>query len=321
MEMYTRSHDPLWNRIVHITVITSEGVAKKINDKNTYKILVVDEGTLTMESKGIKQSISAPAMILLDEEEVLFTPGKGLSTTTVFFRPTEIRDEFTLESIDTEEFEELQGKTIYQDYLLIKPFKGWGLKGSRTLPLGLSAYDKISKTISLMNNELKFQEDGYWPCRSRSYLMELMYFISYICDVSNVQVSDGKDGEVRTNRDARFRHSVANDTLSDNTVSQVVRYLSEHMAERITLEEIMKEFTLNRNRLNELFIKETSMTCMNYLLKMRMNLAQIMLSETELRIGEIADRVGYADANYFIKVFKNHTGVTPSKYRELYMVR
>lgn len=321
MELYTKSLDPLWGRIVHIAVVKTRGVVKEVNDKNTYKILMVDEGTLTMECEGIKQNISAPAMILLAEDEVLITQGKGLSTTTVFFKPTEIRDEFTTERINGGEFEESYGKTIFQDYLLIKPFKGWGMMGSRMLPLGLSAYDKISKTIQLMNNELTLQEDGYWPCRSRSYMMELLYFISYVCDVSNVPVAEKESGEVRTNRDSRFRHSVVNDTVSDSNVSQIIQYLSEHMAEKITLEEIMKEFSLNRNRLNELFVKETSMTCMNYLLKMRMNLAQIMLSETELRIAEIADRVGYVDSNYFIKVFKSHTGVTPSKYRELYLIR
>ena len=47
-----------------------------------------------------------------------------------------------------------------------------------------------------------------------------------------------------------------------------------------------------------------------------MNLSQIMLADTELQVAEIAGRVGYLDSNYFIKVFKKHTGVTPSKYRE-----
>ena len=132
--------------------------------------------------------------------------------------------------------------------------------------------------------------------------MELLYFISYVCDISRVPVTENEGEEVRTNRGARFRHCAVNDTVSDNTVSQIIQYLSEHMADKVTLAAIEKEFSLNRNRLNELFVKETSMTCMNYLLKMRMNLAQIMLSETELRISEIADRVGYGDPNYFIKV-------------------
>lgn len=52
---------------------------------------------------------------------------------------------------------------------------------------------------------------------------------------------------------------------------------------------------------------------------MRVNLAQIMLAETELQITEIAERVGYEEANYFAKVFKKYTGVTPSKYRDSFM--
>lgn len=58
------------------------------------------------------------------------------------------------------------------------------------------------------------------------------------------------------------------------------------------------------------------MTCLSYLEKMRINLAKIMLSDTELLSAEIAARVGYSDPNYFIKVFKKHTKETPTKYRE-----
>ena len=112
MELFTRSHDPLWNRIVHITVVQGGGVAKKINDMSTYKLLVVDEGSLTMDCDGVKQMVAAPALILLSEEEVVFTEGNGLSTTTVFFQPTEIRDEFTFERIQSGEFEKSQGKTL-----------------------------------------------------------------------------------------------------------------------------------------------------------------------------------------------------------------
>lgn len=322
MELFTRSHDPLWNRIVHITVVQGGGVAKKINDMSTYKMLVVDEGSLTMDCDGVKQMVAAPALILLADDEVMFTQGKELATTTVFFKPTEIRDEFTFERIGSGEFEEAQGKTLYQDYLLIKYFKRWGDMPNRILPLGLSAHAKIKKIVGLLGDELTLQEDGYWPCRSRSYLMELLYFISYVCDISNPRLKmDDEQEKGKVNGDSRILYTQVNDTVSDDVVGQMIQYLNEHLADKVTLEELMKKFSMNRNRINELFVKETSMTCLNYLLKMRMNLAQIMLSETELQIGEIADRVGYADANYFIKVFKKHTGVTPSKYRELYLIR
>ena len=98
----------------------------------------------------------------------------------------------------------------------------------------------------------------------------------------------------------------ANDTVNideksdKDMVGEIMQYLSEHISEKVSLEDIVKEYSINRNLLNQIFIKETSMTCLNYLEKMRMSLAQTMLADTELRIAEISDRVGYPDPNYFI---------------------
>ena len=57
------------------------------------------------------------------------------------------------------------------------------------------------------------------------------------------------------------------------------------------------------------------MTCMNYLLNLRVDLAKAMLINTELPINEICSRVGYSDQNYFSKLFKHVTGLTPTQYR------
>ncbi len=318
MELFTRSYDKEWNRIVHISVYQCDGIPESINDKDYYKILALDQGTLAFESCGIKKTVSAPAIFMLTDEEVSFSPGKGVSTTTVFLKTTEIREEFTPERISTGEFEKEMGRTIYQDYLLIKSFDKEPNKSNTVLVPGVSAYDKISKIIRLMNHELTKQSDGFWPCRSRSYLIELLSFISYVCAKPAAHVVNVKQEDAKAIGDLCVMYSGANDTVSDDTVSEIIQYLGEHIGDKVTLEDVMKEFSINRNRLNELFVKETSMTCLNYFVKMRVNLAQIMLAETELQIGEIAARVGYTDSNYFIKVFKKVSGMTPSKYRENY---
>lgn len=318
MELFTRSYDKEWNRIVHIYVQQCEGVSEFINDKETYKILALDKGTLSFESNGIKKMVSAPAIFMLTDEEVSFFPGKDVSTTTVFMQTTEIREEFTLERISSGEFENAFGRTIYQDYLLIKPFDKEPNKSNTVLVPGVSAYEKIKKIIRLMNKELTGQSDGYWPCRSRSYLMELLSFISYVCAKPAAHVVNERQEDTKAIGDLCVMYTGVNDIASDELVGEIIQYLSEHIGDKVTLEDVLKNFSINRNRLNELFIKETSMTCLNYFVKMRVNLAQIMLAETELQIGEIAARVGYTDSNYFIKVFKKITGTTPSKYRESY---
>lgn len=304
MELYTKNHDPSWDRIVHICVHDDQKVSKYINEKELYKIVVLSEGTLTLKENNVKRLVSAPALMLVTDNELAVANSKNMKATTVYFKPTEVREEFTIDRIKSGEFENEMGRTIYQDYLLVQSFAVDGNKSCKVIPLSLSAHAKIIKTIELMNVELQTQHDGYWPCRSRSYMMELLYFISYVCSAVD---------EATTNKSTR--HMDVNNSVSDDTVSEIMQYLSEHIGEKITLEDVMKEFSLNRNKLNELFIKETSMTCLNYLTRMRVNLAQIMLAETEIHISEIADRVGFEDPNYFVKVFKKHTGVTPSKYR------
>lgn len=297
MQLWTKHHDPAWDRTVYLCVAQGEAAAAEINQPEYIKVLVVEKGSVSFESGKVKRVVTAPALVLLSDDLIENFSVNGAEIRMVFLKPTEIREEFTMERIRSGEFEREQGRTIYQDYLLVKSFEKEN--GTvRVIPLGLSASSKIGKTIDLMQTQLLTQPDDFWPCRSRSYLMELLYFISYVC-AERVE---------------------PNTVVNDDTVCKIMVYLSEHIGDRLTQEDIMKEFSLNRNLLNALFVRETSQTCMNYLMKMRVNLAQIMLAETELQIGEIAARVGYPDSNYFIKVFKKNTGVTPSKYRESFQI-
>lgn len=296
MELLTRSTDPDWDRIVYVYVDKVENISKIVLGKEMYKLLIVDEGSMTIRCGQSKKIVVAPSIVLLSDEEVSFADEKDVELTVVYFKGTEVRDEFTRERVKSGEFENEVGRVIFQDYLLIQEFDFVKDIKDKVKALKPSAYIKISKLVANIGNELNNQVDGFWPCRSRSYLMELLYYI-------------------------RFLHS-DNDTVdvkektSSDMVSDIIEYLSEHISERVTVEDIVKEYSINRNILNQIFIKEVSMTCMNYFEKMRMSLAQTMLAETELQIAEIADRVGYPDPNYFAKVFKKYTGVTPSKYRE-----
>ena len=127
--------------------------------------------------------------------------------------------------------------------------------------------------------------------------MELLYFINY----SYVIVSSGDDKD--------------KDTETSVSFSEIVEYLNEHIGENINLDRLTKTFLINRNKLNDIFMKESSMTCMNYLLKLRLDLAKVLLSTTQIPIGEVSARVGFEDQNYFTKVFKKHEGMSPKAFR------
>lgn len=294
-ELNTKSKAPDWDRIVDIHVDKKHDLSPWLNDANTYKILILKSGSLCIDDEDRKRCIVAPSVLLLSEKDrVSLLPDTKLKSITVYFKPTVIHDNFTYHTIEQGEFKDKMGTTLYSDYLLIDTFENELV--NKICRLSQSALTSIMGIIYHMDEELCVQTDGYWPCRSRSRIMELLFYLKYSCF---------------ENRKMQMEYAYV-----DPIVGEIIQYLHEHIHNEITLTELTKQFSMNRNRLNALFTKQTGATCLEYFLQMKMDLAKIMLTETELPIGELGERVGFLDTNYFTKVFKKKTNMTPSQYRK-----
>ena len=113
-----------------------------------------------------------------------------------------------------------------------------------------------------------------------------------------------------------YRNCRQDEIYSDPLVVKVIQYFWTHIGEEITRDSLLKEFSVNKNVLNDAFNKEVGMPCMSYLEKMRMAMARSDLQYTDQTISEISLACGYSDMNYFSKVFKKHTGLTPSEFQK-----
>ncbi len=298
MKLCTECHWEGWDRILDIYSDMYEALPVYINADDRYKIIILEKGCIMLEQDGIKSEVKAPAIILLSQKDkITYKIVKAIKAYVTFFDPAVIRDEFTYERIDSGEFENMIGQVIYQDYLLIRDFAFREDKAHQIIPLPMTGFKHIKGLYISMDNQLKGQKDGFWPCRSRSFLMEILHFIVY----SYFIISPDQEENEETYEQEKF--------------AEIAEYLEQNMSEPITLEKLTKQFAINRNKLNAIFEKQASMTCLNYLLKLRMDLATILLSKTELPVGEIGARVGFPDPNYFTKVFKSKTGKTPTKFR------
>ena len=294
MRLCTECHWEDWDRIVDICPERSDTVPEHVNDEDNYKIILLEKGSVEMTSGKEKRVIKAPALIELSQRDKFDCVIKsGIKAYTLYFNPTVIREEFTYDKIDSGEFRGTWGTSIFQDYVLIERFSKSSDYGETAIELTLNSFKRMKELFVSTEKELLGQRDGFWPCRSRSYLMELLYFIVYTL----------------------YRETPEEETSDQDEFSMITEFLNEHIEEQITLDMITKKFAINRNKLNALFTKHSSMTCMNYLQKLRIDLAKILLSKTEIPISEVSSRVGFPDPNYFTKHFKKTTGVTPSKYR------
>ena len=265
-----------------------------VDNNERCKLILLSKGNLVIELNGDLMDLKAPSAIYLSDRDILkIRKESKYQAYIIFFKPFVINDAFTYERLYSREFESLEGSTLYHDYLLVRNFifqDSQSPKAASFIPRSLADMIDI---IEKLDAELKLSVDGFWPCRSRSYFIELLFKLKY-CFISN------------------------STTGENNTafVSRLYEYFNNHIREKITLEMVTTEFNLNRNTLNKVCVEETGMTCMNFLAEHRMNLAKYWLSDTDLPVFEIAQRLGFEDPNYFNKVFRKATGKSPTKYRK-----
>ncbi|GLX67770.1 helix-turn-helix domain-containing protein [Paenibacillus glycanilyticus] len=99
-------------------------------------------------------------------------------------------------------------------------------------------------------------------------------------------------------------------------VERACEYIAQRYAEDLMLQDIADHVHLSRTYISELFKKETGMNYNEYLMQVRMEKAKELLKRQTLKVADAAALVGYSNTSYFIKLFKNYTGLSPSEYME-----
>jgi|GEM_PF-2063105 len=96
----------------------------------------------------------------------------------------------------------------------------------------------------------------------------------------------------------------------------VRKYVDEHYRENIRLEDVVKAVSLSVSYFCFVFKKETGITFMDYLTNYRLEKAKQLLLETDLKVYEVAEQVGYFDVRHFTKQFKRKFGMKPVELRK-----
>lgn len=107
----------------------------------------------------------------------------------------------------------------------------------------------------------------------------------------------------------------AEETLEE-LVGKVTGYINSYYARpELALEQIAAQVHLSANYVSTLFKKHYGMNISDYIIKIRMEHAARLLSATNFKTYEIAERVGYTNSQYFSVLFKKFYGMTPKEYR------
>jgi two-component system, response regulator YesN len=109
-----------------------------------------------------------------------------------------------------------------------------------------------------------------------------------------------------------------NSILSDykNIVIKVGKHIEQHYMDELTVKDLARKYAVNPDYLSTMYKKETGQTIIKHLNSIRIEKACLLMNTTSLSVSEIVKSVGFKDIQYFYKVFKKITGLTPAEYRK-----
>ncbi|MCR5293218.1 MAG: AraC family transcriptional regulator [Eubacterium sp.] len=99
-------------------------------------------------------------------------------------------------------------------------------------------------------------------------------------------------------------------------IMKALKYIGDHISNRISVDDIAEALNLNKSYLCSLFKKETGITMGDYIERKKNELAIEYLSNSDMPFIDISNMLGYSSYSYFISRFKKLNGITPSKYRQ-----
>lgn len=113
-----------------------------------------------------------------------------------------------------------------------------------------------------------------------------------------------------------YIQSVKNEN-KESTVLQIKHYINNHYYENIRLSDMANKYYVNLTYLSRKFKQEIGMNFNDYVREIRLQKASRLLKESDMKVYEIAQKVGFENENYFMKKFREKYDVTPSVYREM----
>lgn len=105
-----------------------------------------------------------------------------------------------------------------------------------------------------------------------------------------------------------------NKDYKNHIVINVKKYITEHIEEKLTLNNVAEIFNISPNYLSVLFSKHSSTGFSDFINQSKMEAAKKMMDNGDYKIYEISDRLGFESAFYFSRVFKKVTGLSPRDY-------
>ena len=106
------------------------------------------------------------------------------------------------------------------------------------------------------------------------------------------------------------------DTYTQNAIYEIVRFIDSNILTIKSVEEIAKTLSYSKYYISHVFKEKTGFTVLNYITKRKIEIAIELLKNNTLKMSSIAEKLNYESTQSFSKMFKKHTGMSPSQFKK-----
>lgn len=273
-------------------------------DSGYFSLILIrsGEGTLTVnrqtgEDLPYTVTVEPPmAFCLRDGETLSFTTKDGdpWDVYNLVFSPTFINVNMRPAVMEQGVYEVL-AETYH--LFLCSPFMEphADLKCINMTPEQMDNYFRIcDAAVALIEEE---EPDKCWSCRIRANFMDIL-----------------------TSLETQYTHKLEaqrDNSLTFATYRDIVIRIHGDLMHPCRIEEVCRRFGINKNKLQVIFRRYSGLSYYDFIKEACVKRAQCYLAFTDLRLSEIAFRLGFSTEQHFYRFFKRESGIAPADFRKM----
>ena len=105
------------------------------------------------------------------------------------------------------------------------------------------------------------------------------------------------------------------DIIEDEFALKVIDFMEKRLYGKFTMDEISRELSFGKTYISKYFTKACGYSIIDYFNMMKINEAKRLIRESRYNFFEISEKLMFANSHYFSTLFKKHTGMTPTQYK------
>lgn len=193
-------------------------------------------------------------------------------------------------------------------------------KSCTTHWLAVDEFRRMFPEVNLLPHKIITDENGIYTSGGAYSSLNLILYLVEKFAGRDMAILTAKIFEIEIDRGSQSPFIIFNGQKEheDEQIMKAQEFIEKNYMEKITVEQLASMLCIGRRNLERRFKKSTYNTVVEYIQRVKIEVAKRKLESTRDNVNEVMYSVGYSDNKAFRTIFKKFTGLSPVEYRLKY---